>query len=124
MSETPTTTFSTKKVITTFPVRIDLALPPEKPELKGHIMVDAFARSKPEIKALSEEGLTDEEYLRRLVGGIHGLGHPETDAPLIGEAAFTEALEGRYSQWITAAIVDGVFAQYGAARTKNSKTRR
>jgi hypothetical protein len=118
------TTFSTKKIVETFPMKIQLALPPDKPELEGFIMCDAVVRTKPEIKQLSEEGLTDEEYLRRVVKGIHGLGHPETDAPLVGEDAFKEALEGRYSMWILGAIVDGYFAQYGEARRKNSNRRR
>jgi hypothetical protein len=118
------TTFSTKKIVETFPMKIQLALPPDKPELEGYIMCDAVVRTKPQIKKLSEEGLTDEEYLRQVVKGIHGLGHPETDAPLVGEDAFKEALEGRYSMWILGAIVDGYFAQYGEARRKNSNRRR
>jgi hypothetical protein len=118
------TTFSTKKIVETAPLKIQLAIPPEKPQLEGFITVDAVLRSKPEIKALSEEGLQDHEYLPKIVTGIHGLGHPETDEPLTGEAAFEEALKGRYSMYITAAIVEGYFAQYGEARRGNSRPRR
>jgi hypothetical protein len=118
------TTFSTKKKISTFRRKIDLVIPPENPELRGHIHVDFKIMTKPQIKDLAEQGLTDEEYLPKIAEAIHGLGHPETDEPLVGEAAFKEALEGQFSMYIPNAIVEDYFAQYGQARKGNSRPRR
>jgi hypothetical protein len=113
--------FSTKKKITTFRRKIELAIPPEKPELRGYIEVDFKTKTKPEVKALGEQGLTDEELLPEICEAIHGLGHHETDELLTGDAAFKEALEGPFSMYIPPAIVEDYFAQYAQARRGNSR---
>lgn len=118
------TSFSQKKKVDTFSRRIELAIPPESPQITGHIMVDFKVLSKAEVSALSERGLSDEEYLPQIVEAVHGLGHPETDEELKGDAAMTEVLTGHYSMYLVPAIVSTYFEQFGEARRGNSKRRR
>lgn len=115
------TTFSTKTKVDTFTRRVEINIP-DGP--KGHIEVDYKVKSKPEIQALGDSNLPDEEYLPEIVAAIRGLGDPETDEPLTGQAAIEEALNGHYSMYLTSAIVQEYFASYGEARKGNSKRRR
>ncbi|MGQ0529987.1 MAG: hypothetical protein ACT4PG_09280 [Panacagrimonas sp.] len=118
------TTFSQKKKVETFSKKIDIAIPPENPVIKGHITVDFKVKSKTEIAELSERGLPDEEYIPEILDGVHGLGHPETDEELTGSAAVQELLTGRYSMYLVPAVVATYFEQYGEARRGNSRKRR
>lgn len=113
-----------KKKVETFSRKIDIAIPPENPMIRGHIDVDYFIRSKPEVKELSELGLSDEEYLPRIAKDIRGLGGDKPEDALAGEAAFTEVLAGPYSMYLVPAIVGAYFDQYGEARRGNSRARR
>lgn len=117
-------TFSTKKKIETFSREIQLAIPPSNPQITGFITVEYKVRSKAEVKELSERGLQDEEYIREIVAAVHGLGHPETDEELKGEAALNEVLNGHYSMYLVPAVVTTYFEQFAEARRGNSLKRR
>lgn len=115
--------FTIRKKVDTFGRRIELAIPPENPQVTGHIDVDYRVRSKAEVKELSERGLTDEEYIREIVSGVRGLGN-EAGEDISGDAAITEVLSGHFSMWLVPAIVSTYFEQYAEARRGNSKPRR
>ncbi len=122
---------STFKIVTkaTGPIRIDIAIPPEKPEIKGHFIGHAKIRSKADNKALLEkysdwdgEGDADEAMVRELYDSFEGLGDDTGD--LKGEAAFAAVLSGPLSAYLTPAVVGAYFEQYGDARMGNSRKRR
>lgn len=119
-----TATFRPLKKVETFARKVELAIPPDQPEIIGYITVDYRLRSKAQIKELSERNLTDEEYLPEIVAGIRGLGHPESGEELQGQAALDEALNGHYSMYLVGAIVGAYFEQFGEARRGNSKRQR
>ncbi len=118
------TSFSIKKKVDTFSRRIELAIPPENPEISGHITVDFRVRSKADVAQLAERGLPDEEYIPEIVAAVHGLGNPETDEELSGAAALDEVLTGHYSMYLVPAIVSSYFEQFNEARRGNSRKRR
>ncbi|MCK5772046.1 hypothetical protein [Algiphilus sp.] len=115
-------TFSTKRSVDTFRRKIDIEIP--EAGISGSLEVDYKVKSKPEIADLQERGLTDEEYLPEIVAAIHGLGDPETDEPLTGQAAIDEVLHGRFSMWLTPRISQEYFAAYNETRKGNSRRRR
>lgn len=109
------------KSIDTFPLKVELAIPPEKPIMRGHITCDAYIRNKDEIKALADENLEDGEYFDRLIKSVQGLGN-DAGTALEGDDAIKEVKEGRFSMYLVPAIVQAYFEQYGEARRKNSRT--
>ena len=115
--------FSVKKTVSTFKRRIDLAIPPENPQVTGHITVEYKVCSKADVKALSERGLTDEEYFPEIVTAVHGLGD-ESGNEMTGQAAIDEVLGGHFSMWLVPAVVTAYFEQYNEARSGNSRKRR
>ena len=117
-----------KKVETT-PIKIAIAIPPENPTIKGSFVGHAKVRSKAENKALLErfqdhegEGDADEALVRELYDRFEGLGN-ESGA-LEGDAAFNEVLRGPLSAYLTPAVVQAYYEQYGEARQGNSGRRR
>lgn len=115
-------TFSTKKPVDTFRRTVHIEIPDAG--ISGSVEVDYKVKTKPEIAELQERGLSDEEYLPEIVANVHGLGHPETDEPLSGQAAIDEVLTGRYSMWLTPRISHEYFAAYNDSRRGNSRRRR
>ncbi len=113
----------TIKEIPTFELRIDLAIPPERPQIRGHIFIDCYPKTKDEVKAIAEENLEDEAYLRTLVAGIRGLGDAKGN-PIEGDAAFAEVTSGKLSLWLLPAIIGAYFESFGAARRKNALPQR
>lgn len=110
----------TLKEIDIFSLKVELAIPPENPKMKGFLNVDFFVKTKDEVKELGEEGLDDSEYFSRLVSSVRGLGGADGEA-LTGQAALDEVQQGKYSMWMVPAIIQAYFEQYGEARRKNSK---
>lgn len=113
----------------TAPIRISIAIPPENPTVKGHFIGHAKLRSKVENKELLErfqdfdgEGDADTELVRELYERFEGLG--DETGELIGEAAFDAVLKGPLSAYLTPAVVQAYFEQYGEARRGNSGKRR
>lgn len=113
-----TTTFPIKKV-DTIEIKIDLAIPPENPVIKGQIAVDCFLLPKDKVKELLESGLDDADFLPKIAKAIRGLGNES--GPIEGKAAFDEVLTGQYSMYLLPAITQAYFEQFGEARRKNSK---
>lgn len=116
--------------IATAPIKITIAIPPENPSMRGHFIGNAKLRSKVENKALLEkyqdydgEGDADEAMVRELYDGFTGLGDAEGNA-LDGEAAFDAVLRGPLSAYLTPAVVQAYYEQYGEARQGNSAKRR
>lgn len=122
MSNNQTASFQIREV-DTFEIRIDLAIPPEKPTMRGHIFVDAIPRTKEEVRELSRDELDDEAYLRQLVHGIRGLGDKNGN-PISGDDAFAEVATGKLSMWLMNAIIGAYFETFGEARRKNALPRR
>lgn len=122
---------STLKIVAkeTTAIRIDIAIPPEKPEIKGHFIGHARVRSKADNKALLEkfshwegEGDADEAIVRELYDRFDGLGDDSGD--LSGEAAFDAVLRGPLSAYLTPAVVSAYFEHFGEARLGNFGKRR
>lgn len=109
------------KSMPTFPLKVELAIPPERPVMKGFITVDAVVKSKEEIKTLGEQNYEDGEFFDQLIQAVHGLGN-DAGAVLEGEDAMKEVKEGKLSMYLVPAIVSAYFEQYGEARRKNSRT--
>jgi hypothetical protein len=120
MTEATSPTSFTLKEVTTFTLKVELAIPPENPRMKGFLSVEYFVMSKDDVKQLGEEGLEDAEYFAKLVSAVHGLAGVDGQ-PLIGIAALDEVRAGKYSMWLVPAIIQAYFEQYGEARRKNSK---
>lgn len=120
------TTFSQKKVVSTFRRRVHFAIPPppQKADITGYIEYDGKVKSKAEITELRDRNLTDEEYFAEICTAVYGLGHPESDEELTGQAALDEATTGRYSMYLVNGIVNDYFEHYGEGRRGNSKGRR
>lgn len=123
------TTLSIKR-IDTLPLRIDIAIPPENPQIKGYFIGHAKVRGKAENKAVVDRALDgeqerepDEALVRELFERFDGLGD-ENGNELTGEAAFAAVLTGPLSSYLTPAVVQAYFEQYGEARVGNSKRRR
>lgn len=108
------------KEMNTFPLRVDLVIPPENPIMRGYITVDAVVKSKEEFKVLAEADMDDVEYFAQIVQAVHGLGDANGN-PIEGEAAMREVQTGRLSMYYIPAIVSAYFEQYGEARQKNSR---
>lgn len=90
--------------------------------LKGFITADAVVLSKPEIKDLmarvdNGEIEDDEELIRQLYTGFHGL-------PVEGDEAWDFVLRGKHSNYIMPALVHRYFEHYGEARKGNWHGRR
>ncbi len=116
-------------IVATAPIRIGISIPPENPTIKGHFIGHAKLRSKVENKELLEkfgdwegEGDADAALVRELYEGFEGLG--DDTGELKGEAAFTAVLTGPLSSYLTPAVVQAYFEQYGEARRGNSGKRR
>lgn len=103
----------------TVAIRIDIAIPPENPEIKGFIMCDAIVRSKPEMDEIQrrvDEGelARDDDMLTKapLFKNIHGLEGQEGPCDTY-EKALKEVTEGPYSVYLTQALVKGYFGHFG-----------
>ena len=104
---------------------IKVRLPTENPHAfaEGEITYKAKIKTKDELAALSEAGLTDGDYINELLVDVNGLGDAEGVA-IAGDAALTEVRTGTFSSYLQAAILQDYFEQYADARVKNSKTSR
>lgn len=111
------------KQVSTFELRVDIAIPPEKPQVRGHFFVDALPRTRDEVKKLQDRGLSDEEYLREIAHDIRGLGDA-SGAALVGDAAFKAVLDGEYGMYLLPAIIGAYFEHFGEARRKNALPQR
>ena len=90
---------------------------------EGTINVEVRIKTKDELTALSDQGLSDLEYIDALVVSVEGLGDPSGNA-ITGEAALNEVKRGRWSTYLTTAIIQDYFEQFADARAKNSKPSR
>lgn len=118
------------KVVSTAPLKITIAIPPENPTIKGYFIGHAKLRSKAQNKDLLEkfqdyagDGDNDEALVRELYDRFEGLGDEEGN-DLTGEAAFDAVLRGPLSAYLTPAVVQAYYEQYGEARQGNFGKRR
>ncbi|MDO5625010.1 MAG: hypothetical protein Q4G71_10000 [Pseudomonadota bacterium] len=109
------------KKVDTVALPVDIRLPTEKPgEFNtGKITAHVRIRSRDQVRELTERELSDEEVIRELVTAVDGLGDAEGN-PVTGDAAIAEVTSGAWSNFLTAAILQAYFDQYGEARVKNS----
>jgi hypothetical protein len=118
-------TFTTKK-IDTAPLKITIAIPPENPKIKGYFTGHAILRSKVENKELFDRidagEVEDEQLVRECYESFDGLGNAAGYCE--GEAAFVEILTGPNSAYLTPAVIQAYYEQYGEARQKNFKRSR
>lgn len=109
--------------ISTEPMKIHLAIPPEKPIIKGYITAHAKLRSKAEMKQFGED-IQDNVYdddiavLKEMYTGIDGLG-TDTDN-ISGDAVWDFLLNDKVGSYIVPALIQAYFDQYNDARQKNS----
>ena len=115
-------TFNVSKKIKTFRRTIELAIPPQNPEVTGSIKVDYNAMSADEVQKMADDGLEGEEFIRRIVNEVHGLGNDEE--AFTGERAMQELLNGDYAIWLRPAVIQEFNDTYGQARRGNSRGRR
>ena len=124
------------KDLATVPLRVDVAIPPEKPLIEGFIMCHAVIRSKPDMEQLHkdfEDGKYDEENTpegeekqtllskNMLFTGVDGLA-VDGRGELFGDEAFDEATKGKWSMYIATAMVRKYFSHFlNDAAGKNSK---
>lgn len=92
------------------------------PRAKGSFKGLAMIRSKPENKALLEridkgEFEDDSAIVRELYEGFEGL-------PCEAGEEFRTILEGPASAYLTPAVIQAYYEQYGEGRVKNSKPSR
>lgn len=120
-----TATFTVAKIATA-PLKITLAIPPERPVLKGYITGRAIVRPQTDIKAFSErcktEEISNEDVLRWQYEGFDGLAN--ADGYCEGEAAFQEILTGENSAYLIPAVSGAYWEHYGEARQGNYKAPR
>lgn len=115
------------KAIQTVAIKIQVAVPPEKPEVQGFFIGNAIIRTRPEQQALLDrvdngEFETEEQILREMYTGFEGLGtEANGDQALTGENAWSELLTGPLSGYLPTAAIQAYYAQYADARRKNSK---
>lgn len=115
------------KAIQTAAIKIQVAIPPEKPTIQGFITGHAIIRTRPEQQALLDkvdagDYETEEQVLREMYTGFDGLGNEaKGDEALTGDEAWTELLTGPLSGYLPTAAIQAYYAQYGDARRKNSK---
>ena len=104
---------------------VTVRLPTKNPNTfnEGTISYEAKVKTKEELAALSEKGLSDVEYIDELVVSVDGLGDDQ-DAAINGDAALNEVKHGRWSTYLTTAIIQDYFERFGEARGKNPKTSR
>jgi len=100
------------KPVDFFPLKVEL----ECPVGKGFFTLDCKVKSKPEVVALQDQGLTDREYFDELVNAVHGC--PDNRE---GAEAMTWFCEGPVSMWALAAFIATYFEQYGDARRRNGQ---
>jgi len=119
-------TFLTKK-IETVPLKISIAIPPEKPVIQGMFIAHAFARTKEENKVLFDrvdagELTEDIDILKSLFQGFDGIGNEKGYCE--GEAAFVEIATGPNSAYLVPACIQAYYEQYGEAKQGNLRGRR
>lgn len=102
----------------TVEIRIEIAIPPENPEIKGHLMCDAIIRGTKQMAELQEridngELVTQEDLLVRgpLYTNIRGLGNDDGECDTY-DKALKEVTEGIYSSYLVPALVQGYFKHY------------
>lgn len=116
------TTLMIKK-IDTLPVTVDVAIPPEKPVLKGKFVAHAKVRSKDEIKALGERISSgefennDEALLRELYTTFDGLG--DAEGPYDADKAWAFILKGQFSAQLTILLLNRYYEAHSEARQGN-----
>lgn len=118
------------KKAATVAIRVDIAIPPEDPIIKGFLMCDAVVRGRKELEELqgkleSGEYADDAALLRNgeIFTAIHGLAVDDS-GELEPAAAMKEVLEGQWSVYLTTALLRRYFEHFREAGAKNLKTLR
>lgn len=133
------------KAIDTVEVRVEVAIPPENPQIRGFLLCDAVIRSKEDMRKLQEQLEAgdfdgDADILvnapapldkdgksigdKGLFKDIRGLVNTEGKSLESYDEALREVTEGRYSVYLTSALVRKYFAHMQEAPAKNSKRSR
>lgn len=116
--------------ITEVPLRVDIAIPPEKPIITGFLQTTALIRGKEEMKSLQEriddgEFETDAELIeKKLLYSSVGELEDEDGKVLTGDDAIRYVTTGKFSSYLTSALVRRYFAHFSDAPAKNSRTLR
>lgn len=105
--------------------QVKVRLPTENPNtfVEGTLTAQVRIKTKDELKQFADEELSDAEYVRELVASVEGLGDEDGNA-ITGDKAIDEVVSGPWSNYLTAAILQDYFEQFGEARVKNSKPSR
>lgn len=134
----------TLRKIDTVEVRVDIAIPPENPQIKGFLLCDAIVRNKKEMERIMDD-LNDGSYkddgeflrnagkffnedARKDAGGEEILGlfknirglKDENGVEMDYARAIKEVTEGELSSYLILALTKRYFQQFGEAQGKNS----
>lgn len=118
------------KAIETVELRVDIAIPPENPEIRGYLTCTAVVRSKAQMQELSsriENGdfesdaqILNEGDLYREIKGLQA----SDGKDLVGREAFKECTEGPFGMYLTQALVKKYFSHFGEAQAGNLRRSR
>jgi hypothetical protein len=119
------------KRLESFPLKVDIAIPPENPVIKGFITAYLAPRSKPEMQELQQkledgEFSGDDDLLKRgnLFTAIEGLTNTEGRELTTLEDALKEVTEGPLSMYLTSILVRRYFEHFQASPVKNFRPSR
>lgn len=111
------------KTVETVPLKISIVI---GPTIQGSITGHAIVRSKPEIRNFFERVEAgefkdnDKAMLQELYKGFDGLENEE-GVYCEGDMAFDEILTGKFSSYLTPAVIQAYYDHYGEARQGNFK---
>lgn len=113
------------KEINTFPLTVNIALPPDKPKIRGYITAHAKIRDRDEVKKLRED-ITGGEYdsdgavLRDMYESLEGIATPQAPTESLDtEEAFEYVINGKFNVYLIGALMDKYFEHFDEARAKN-----
>lgn len=104
---------------------VELRIPTDQPNVfaTGTIQCQVKILAREEIKAIQDNPVEDEEYLRKILVSVAGLGDADGKA-IEGDAALEEVFNGSFFAFLQPAIIGAYFDQFGRAHVKNSKPSR
>lgn len=115
------------KKLTELPLKVEIAIPPENPEIEGYLDTKIKVHSPKQLDELQERikaktYADDFDLLRNggLYTEIKGLENDEGECDTF-EKAMTECTEGPFALYLTTRLIQKFFDHHKDATVKNSK---
>ena len=104
---------------------VELRIPTDQPNVfaTGSIQCQVKILAREEVKALQDGPIEDEEYLRKILVSVTGLGDSDGKA-IEGDAALEEVFNGAFFAFLQPAIIGAYFDQFGRAHVKTQAVAR